>query len=491
MRNKVRVLLICLLIIVIVSAFFVGCNKKAPDLSGFSKENQQAIVDFVNAYGKNSKSYNNDAYIVSDFDNTTAIFDIAYQCSVYQIQTMAFAMNPQELRSALSTYVEDDETSQKYINDIINAYEQLIPLYGPFTPLGVEDEKLSEMQANIYWKEFAAKLKGLYTHIESVISDENACAWILYWYTNMTENEVYELYKRSCLKYQDVDSYEVTWTSPSDIQSEMGVTSCSFILGVSVTQSVKNMLLYYFENGIDTWICSASHVDGVRGAVDAYGLTDRITGVIGMTQKLVDGKFVSQYDYETGYPYVNNNGTWVKGDKPIKALPAREGKVKAIQNYLIPKYNAGPLAGFMDASGDFNFCTEFESMKMVICYNRADRKITEGAGLVAIAAVYQSDNKKDLLTANSEGDTLYLLQGRDENGKRSLRESNKTIKLGQTEEKLFRGQENETLYAYLTENKLSIKDYFDTFCIKTSAQDSAIGIAHGYLSEYSGYHSAK
>ena len=130
-------------------------------------------------------------------------------------------------------------------------------------------------------------------------------------------------------------------------------------------------------------------------------------------------------------------------------------------------------------------------MKMVICYNRADRKISEGAGLVAIAAVYQSDNKIDLKTANKNGDTLYLLQGRNENGKRSLRESNKTIRYGSEEKKLFRGEENELLYSYLKEHKLTIKDYFDTFCIKTNAEDSVIGIAYGYLNEYGDYHSVK
>ena len=491
MKKTSRIVLICLLILVLSLAVFGGCTKKVPDLSGYSAEAQQAIKDFVNAYGKNSKGYNNDAYIVSDFDNTTSIFDITYQCSVYQIQTMAFSLTPQEMRVVLSKYVEEDENSQKYINDVVAAYEQLIPLYGPFTPSGVEDNKLEEMHANKYWKEFAAKLKGLFLYVDGFIGDAEACEWILYWYTNMTENEVYELFKRSCLAYQDVDTYEVTWTSPSDIVSEMGVTSCSFLLGCSVTQSVKNMLLYYYENGIDTWICSASHVDGVRGAVDAYGLTDRITGVIGMTQKVVDGKLVAEYDYENGYPYYNNNGTWEKATTPIKALPSREGKVKAIQNFLIPKYKAGPLAGFMDAAGDYNFCTEFDSMKLVICYNRADRKITEGAGLVAIAAAYQSENGINLKNANKNGDTYYLLQGRDENGKRSLRESQYTLKYNSTQEKRFANEDNETLFNYLKENKLSLKDYYDTFCIKTRAEDSVIGVAYGYLNAYSGYHNIK
>ena len=126
---------------------------------------------------------------------------------------------------------------------------------------------------------------------------------------------------------------------------------------------------------------------------------------------------------------------------------------------------------------------------MVICYNRANRKITEGAGLVAIAAMYQKENKVDLKTANASGDTLYLLQGRDENGKRSLRESNYTIRFGETDEKLFANQDNIKLFEYLKSEKLTLKEFYDRFAIKTNADNSVIGVAHGHLDSYSGYHS--
>ena len=489
--NKIKKILLALLIVFSL-VIITGCNKKnEPDLSGYSMNAQKAIKDFVKSYGKNSKGYNNDAYVVSDFDNTTSIFDITYQCSVYQIETMAFKLTPAEMRSVLSIYTENDETSQKYINDIVSAYTELVNTFGEFTPHGVSDNNLDELHSNLYYKEFSTKLKSFYLYVEGIIDDPSACAWILYWYTNMSENEVYELFKRSCLKYQYEDTKEVTWTSPSEIDSEMGIVSCSFLMGCSVTSSAKNMLKYYKDNGIDVWICSASHVDGVRAAVDAFGLSDVITGVIGMTQKVVDGKLVSEYDYENGYPYVNNNGSWTKADKPIKALPSRDGKVKAISNFLVPRYNKGPLAGFMDASGDFNFCTEFESMKLVICYNRADRKITEGAGLVAIAAMYQKDNNIDLSKANKNGDTLYILQGRDENGRRSLRESEYTLKYDAKDEKLLANDSNVTLLNYVKENKLSLKNFFDTFALETSKDDSLIGIAHGYLGSYAGYHNIK
>ena len=474
-------------LLTIVPLFLVlGCSNQEVDLAGYAPEIKTAIKDFVHEYGNTEN-----AYVVTDFDNTTAIYDIALQCSIYQLDTMSFAMNAEELHDALSTSLDLDETMINYIDDATSAYSELLKEYESFSPSGISEEGLETLHADTYWKEFSAKMKCLFTYVEDNVDDILACEWIMYWYSGMNEQEVYNMFKKSCEKYQYEDTTKVTWTSPSDIDSKMGVTSCSFILGCSVADSVKKMLNYYSNNNIDVWVCSASHVDGVRAAVDAYGLSDYITGVIGMTQKMNDGKFIPEYDYETGYPYINKgNGSWEKLNTPIKARPSQKGKVTSIKNALVTRYNADPLAGFMDSSGDFNFCTEFSEMKMVICYNRADRKITDGGGLVAISAMYQKAQGLDLKAANEKGDTLYLLQGRDENAKRSLRESNNTIKYGESSEKLYANEDNYTLHGYLTLNQLSLKDFFDKFVIKTPSEQSVIGVKYGYLSSYDGYHSS-
>ena len=465
---------------------FSSCSNASASLKGYNRETKQAILDLVKQYGNTEN-----AYVVSDFDNTTSIFDIAYQCAIYQLETMSFAIPEEDLESILKTSLEESVDLNNYVDDVVSSYSRLVDTYGPFSAAGLSSGLIETVHEDPYYQEFSAKMLGLYSFVEDNNPDVVGYEWIMYWYTNMTEDEVYAMFKNSCEKYQYVDTQKVTWTSPSTIQSKLGVVSQTTVIGVSVTDSVKAMLKEYADNGIDTWICSASHIDGVRAAVDAYGLSDRITGVIGMTQKLEDGKFVPAYDYETGYPYINKgNGVWEKTNNPIKALPGREGKVTAIKNALYPRYNnKQPLSGFMDASGDFNFCTEFKDMKMVICYNRANRKITEGAGLVAIAAMYQKDQGLNLKAANQAGDTLYLLQGRDENGKRSLRESNCTIRFGETEEKLFANEDNSKLFEYLKDQNMTLKAFFDTFAIKTSATDSLIGVAHGHLDSYSGYHS--
>ena len=175
-------------------------------------------------------------------------------------------------------------------------------------------------------------------------------------------------------------------------------------------------------------------------------------------------------------------------------MPGLEGKVTAIENALVPLYGCGPLAGFMDSSGDFTFCTEFDSMKFVICYNRANRKITEGAGLIAVLAVYQQETLGyDLAAANAAGDTYYVLQGRNENGLRTMRPSNETIRLGEKEAKLFANEDNKELLKYAVEHNMTAAEFLNTFAIATAADDpgNQLGLAYGHLKTYRGYHSVK
>ena len=463
--------------------------------SGFSPEAKQAISDLIKLYGKDSSGYDGTAYVVCDFDNTTAIFDITYQCCTYQLEHMAFAMGPAALERALGRELDlEADNNADWIADVTAAYSALYEAYGPFTAAGLDEEAAAAVREDPQWQEFATKMRAFLFHVEDTTPEEISYVWILWWYSGMTEQEVYDLFYRSCAMYQDVESRLVTWTSPEEIESKLGVVECTFTEGVSVTQDVKDMLRAYRDAGIDVWICSASHADGVRAAVDAFGMSDLVNGVIGMTQKISDGVYIPEYDYENGFSYDNaGEGVWSRSSYAIKAMPGLEGKVTAIRNALMPRYGGhGPIAGFMDSSGDFNFCTEFDSLKLVICYNRANRKITEGAGLIAVTAVYQRDVLGyDLAKANEEGDTLYILQGRDENGLRTLRASDHTIRLGETEPVLFANADNQTLLNYAKNHKLTTQQLIDGFCIATPASDfgNLLGVDHGHLETYSGYHS--
>ncbi len=470
----------------------------------WSEEVKKAINDFVDTYGKASANYAEGAsYVVFDFDNTTSIFDVEEQLAVYQLQVMAFAFTPEEITDILFTELGDhdeDRTDLGYGNgsyadwvaDIAAAYEYLYTTYGPFTAAGLDEAAQATIQADPQWAEFATKMRAMYDLVYDAESPAVAYPWVLYWFTGMTEQEVYDLAAASHTLYGGVETSEVTWSTPGE-GTKVGAVEYTWTSGTGVSENLVELYRVLDENGIDVWVCSASAIDPIRAAVDVYGLHDYVTGVIAMARTLnEEGKYVNSYDYETGYGWLIEDGEWVKDNVALGAQTQGVGKVEAINAVIYPRYNAGPLAGFMDSTGDFNFCTEYANLKLVINFNRASRKVTDGGGVIAELAVYQRDTLGyDLATANAAGDTYYVLQGRDEYGLRGLRPSDKTMRYGKDAEILFREDKNDAQLQYMIDNAMTTEDIINTFAVKTAEEDSVLGFKYGFVSEYAGYHNIK
>ena len=456
----------------------------------------QAINDFVDTYANTEN-----AYVVFDFDNTCSIFDVEEQLAVYQLQVMAFAFTPDEIEEILFTELGDhdeDRTDLGYGNgsyadwvaDIAVAYDYLYTTYGPFTAAGLDADAQATVQADPMWAEFATKMRAMYDLVYDAESPAVAYPWVLYWFTGMTEQEVYDLAYASHTYYGAVESEYVTWTTAGE-GTKVGAVEYEWTSGTGVSENLQELYKVLDENGIDVWVCSASAIDPIRAAVDAFGLREYCTGVIAMTRTLVDGKYVNSYDYETGYGYMVVDGEWEKDNLALGAQTQGVGKVESINAAIYPKYGVGPLAGFMDSTGDYNFCTEYANLKLVINFNRASRKVTDGGGVIAELAVYQRDTLGyDLATANAAGDTLYVLQGRDEYGLRGLRPSDKTMRYGKDEELLFRNEDNEAQLQYIIDNAMTTEEVINTFAMKTAADDegNVLGFKYGFLKEYAGYH---
>ena len=463
----------------------------------WSEEVKKAINDFVDTY-----AFTENAYVVFDFDNTTSIFDVEEQLAVYQLQVMAFAFTPEEMPAILATELGDlneDRTDlgygngsyQDWIDDITAAYTYLYETYGPFTAAGLDADAQATIQADAQWAEFATKMRAMYDLVYDAESPAVAYPWVLYWFTGMTEQEVYDLAAASHTLYGAVESEYVTWTTAGE-GTKVGPVSYTWTSGTGVSENLVELYKVLDENGIDVWVCSASAIDPIRAAVDVYGLHDYVTGVIAMARTLnEEGKYVNSYDYETGYGWLIEDGEWVKDNVALGAQTQGVGKVQAINAVIYPRYGVGPLAGFMDSTGDYNFCTEYANLKLVINFNRASRKVTDGGGVIAELAVYQRDTLGyDLATANAAGDTYYVLQGREENGLRGLRPSDKTMRLGKEEELLFRNEDNEAQLQYMIDNAMTTEDIINTFAVKTAAdaEGNVLGFKYGFVSEYAGYH---
>lgn len=466
---------------------------------------RKAVNDMLDTYGITSDQYDSTSYVVFDFDNTCSIFDVEEQLAVYQLQTMSFAFTPEQLPDILRTELGDndalrgtdyctvDSSYNSWIADITAAYTHLYTAYGPFTAAGLDADGQATVQADPQWSEFATKMRAMYDLVYDSESASVAYPWVLYWFTGMTEQEVYDLAYASHSYYKTVESEYVTWTSPESIPSKIGVATYEWTSGIQVSENIRELWATLQANGIDVWVCSASATDPIRAAVDAFGLHDYCTGILAMTNKVVDGKYINEYDYTTGCGWIANaDGTWIRDTTPTQAQAQGVGKVTAVTNVLGARYGHGPMAGFMDSTGDYNFCTEFKTLKLVINFNRASRKVTDGGGVIAELAVYQRDTLGyDFAAADAKGDTLYVLQGRDENGLRSLRPSDRTLRLGKDSELLFRDENNAAQLQYMIDHQMTTEEIINTFAMKTAADapGNELGFKYGFLTKYAGYHS--
>lgn len=474
----------------------------------WAEDVKKGVNDFLDAYGIDSKNYKEDTYVVFDFDNTCSIFDVEEQLSIYQLQTMSFEIEPENLKEVLLTGLQDPNLDRSelgygkgsyndWVYDITNAYEYLYKTYGPFNAEGLDNGKMKIVQEDSMWKEFATKMRTLYDLVYDAESASVAYPWILYWFTGMTEEQVYNLSLNSHNVYKKVETSLVTWESPKDIKTKVGPVSYEWISGVQVSDNIKELWKVLDDNGIDVWVCSASGVNQIRAAVDAWDLHEYCTGLIAMTNSLDENNiYINSYDYETGCGYyAKENGQWEKMTRPEKAQTQGFGKVEAITNAISPEYNNhGPIGGFMDSTGDYNFCTEFETLKLVICFNRASRKITDGGGVIAEVAVYEKDTLGyDFAKADEAGDTYYLLQGRNENGLRTFNPSNLTNRYGKEGDLLFANEDNQTQLQYMIDHKMTVAEAINEFAIKRSVddKDNVLGIKYGFLKEFGGYHQHK
>lgn len=442
----------------------------------------------LNSFIRSERNQKERPYVVFDFDNTCSIFDISEQLMIYQLETMCFNLSPEAFsQMAMTGMGAYPESLQKVLRDIAGGYQDLYNRYGPFTPNGVDNNTAVKMREDPAWKNFAIGMGRMYDLLQDYMTADEAYLWTMGWFAGMTGEEIYQMAKRSHELYSSVETLKRSWTGEAGTHS--------WIDGVSVTDNIRELWKALYENGIDIWICSASEVAPVRAAVDVFGLHDYCKGVIAMTMARDSaGRYIPEYDFTNGHGFLAGpDGSWIEDDIPTRTQPWGKGKVEAIRNCLVPRYGGkGPLAGFMDSSGDFNFCTEFSSMRLVICFNRANRKVTEGGGLIAEVAMYEKEALGyDLKKATKAGDILYILQGRDENGMRSLRPSEKTIRLGEKTSKVFDGEDNARSLEYFKEKHLTVKEILETYCIATDVSDPSnpLGFSYGFLDRYDGYKS--
>ena len=456
----------------------------------------KGINDFLSRCGGSDNGY-----AVFDFDNTCSIFDDELATAIHQFQTMSFAFTPEQVSDILSANIGNPDSPRvsmsadgighsyrQWLEDISADFETLWDSYGGFSAAGVDTTVQGQLAEDPVWIDFTVKTLTFYDLLIAEEGEEVAYEWLLYLFTGMDPQQVYDLAARALKKYKDVETFTTTLTSVPGSESQVGSVSYQWTGGISVTENIQELFKALNESHIDVWICSASLTDVIRAAVDVFDLHKNCKGVVAMTLATdEEGRYIPEYDYTSGYSWNCTNLGWERGNVASGAITQGAGKTTAIKNILVSRYGCGPLAGFMDSTGDFNFCTEFSSLKFVICFNTGNRSVTNGGGLIAEIAIYQKEYLNyDFDKAIQEGDTYYVLQGRDENGKRSFVASDCTLKAGRREPILFRNEDNKACLDYMVRYRLSVKDAIEKFSLTNQAGE--LPFQYGFLDSYAGYH---
>lgn len=370
----------------------------------------------MNNYGRDSKNYDatNKPYAVFDFDNTTAINDVEETFQIYQIEHLCYKIEPKEmtdvltrnipdldrpLKSADSTYKDKPITVRMLTTDIADDYTFLYNHYS-----GMKGRMtLTEIQKTAQYQDFSCKMRYLYTVLTDTFGADVSYAWILFFFKDMTADQIRTLAKKSVDYWMTTPFEEKVWESPT--MGQAGKVTTTFKTGFAITDEMKDLYHCLAANGFEVYICSASLKEIVEAvATDSkYGLNLDRDHVIGMMLKKDDkGRFINEYD--TAYP-----------------MTLASGKVTAIKN-LIAKNHQGhdPLLVGGDSDGDYNMLTEFPDMQCGLIINRLSKgHIRE----LCKQAIYVKGCK-------------YVLQGRDDN-KGLFRASEASVALGKTEQEMI------------------------------------------------------
>lgn len=394
----------------------------------WAPEVRASLQELCERYGKNSPGYkeNRRPYAILDFDNTTSIGNVQEQLMIWQLEHLAFAIQPEDMEKVLQTGIsrqglqltygaENGEGAPVRIGDAI---ADAARAYGSLYQAGLVSRRGSvpdaALRSSSDYQEFVGKMRWLYTAISQTMDASAAYPWMTYWFTGMKPLEVYTLAYDCDSFYGNAHKWQswkkAAYTTPK--KGLAGSVTVSYQNGITVTPEMKELYSNLQKNGIDAWIVSSSSTDVIRAAVDYFQIKG-VNGIQGMMNQLDSQQcYTNAYDYSM---HVQTQGP---------------GKVQTINKTIRPNYKgAGPVLCAMDSQEDFAFATEYRDTKAVLVVNRYPG---DDAALCAGIASYQQLHDITLDKANAAGNAKFLLQGRDENAG-IFWPQEETLRLGETE----------------------------------------------------------
>jgi phosphoserine phosphatase len=419
--KKIALMCLVLLFSVFIAGSWVNAKEvpKKLDRMNWSERNYQVLNQFITDYGKGGKFYDDKKapYVVLDWDQTCAHFDVEEAVMRYQLVNLRYKMTKEQFKGLLKdeingvTKLNEDykNIALKDINeDLINDYNFL---YDNFSGLG-GGMSLEDIQKTPQYMDFLSKLPFLYDGycetkgIEAVYG----YPWVLYLLAGHTVDEVKALTKETIAYELGNKLSKQKWVTPENFPTKAGAVSYSYKTGLRVYPEMQDLIAAFEANGIDVFVVSASYkpVVEVFSGIGNFGYNVPSERVIAMElASSPDGKILPEY-------------------KPGWVQTQRQGKVEAIN--MVIKKNLGknwdPLFSAADSDGDYEMSTGFPGMKLTLVWNRV-----KGGDIGKISK--QAVDEKDSKTPR------FILQGRNENTGIVI-PSSESILIGKTEPLLLK-----------------------------------------------------
>lgn len=364
----------------------------------WSEKNYQVLNQLINDYGEGGKYYNKDQapYVVLDWDQTCAHFDVEEAVMRFQLANLRFAMSKEQFRNDI---LKDEisgvtRLSESFKNilladinaDLANDYNFIYDHYLSATPTMT----LAEIKATPQYSDFIVKIPFLYDGYcdHSDIGAEYGYPWILYLLSGYTIDEVKALAKEAISYELGNQLSKQSWQTQPGFETNVGDLSYSYKSGLRVFPEMQDLIATFRDHGIEVFVVSASYKPVVEtfGGIGNFGYNVPAENVIAMELATdANGKIIPQY-----------KEGWVKTQ--------RQGKVEAINQKIKQELgrNWDPLFSAGDSDGDYEMSTEFPGMKLTLIWNRVKGG---DIGKLCRQAVDEADNTNP----------RYILQGRNEN----------------------------------------------------------------------------
>ena len=388
------------------------------DRLNWSERNHGILNQLMTDHGRGGR-YRNEAkpaYVVLDWDSTTAQFDVEEAVLRFQANNLRYKLTKDQFRAILLDSVNGVTRLSAAYGSILLAdihadlASDYTILYDGYAGLGGASP-LETVVASPHFQDFFAKLLFLYEGYIGTpgIGADYAYPWVMYLLAGFTAPEVRALAKQAISHELGSELVKVALQSPAALPTRAGVVQCAYSSGLRVIPEMQDLISTFQANGVDVFVVSASFKPIVEtfGALGNFGYSVAAANVVAM-ELATDASGVLLPEYKAGWPKT-----------------FRQGKVDAIDQAI--KVGLGkdwdPLFAAGDSDGDYEMLTGFPGMKLSLVWNRVKGGDIGKLSKQAVAEVGSSSPR-------------YILQGRDENAGVSL-PGQESILLGKTEPQLL------------------------------------------------------